>query len=132
MRATTSEPSRPTAVRRADGSLVELTIEQARLVELTIDEQKLLSPRDAAHLLGVSRPMVIRWINEGLLEDRRTGAHHKIPIASVNALKLERAAAGRAAVTAVRAAEDDPAAARTTAAARERAKARIARRENAS
>jgi hypothetical protein len=42
--------------------------------------------------------MVVRWIREGLLEDRKTGAHHKIPMTSVHALREQRVAAGRDAV----------------------------------
>ncbi|MGI8806853.1 MAG: helix-turn-helix domain-containing protein, partial [Acidimicrobiales bacterium] len=88
-----------------------------------------MSPQDAAFLLGVSRPMVVRWIREGLLEDRKTGAHHKIPLTSVHALREQRAAAGRDAVAAVRDAKVDASAKRRTASARARAQARLARRD---
>lgn len=122
----------PRAVRRADGSEVELTRQQAVLVELVLEDDETVSPEKAAALLGVSRPMVVRWINEGLLEDRRTGSHHKIPLTSVWALKSSRAQAGRAAVAAVRASCTDEAAARRTAAARDRARERVARRDGTS
>ncbi len=132
LHTTTSERPAPTAVRRADGSEVTLTRDQARLVDLVLDDEETVSPQDAAFLLGVSRPMVVRWIREGLLEDRKTGAHHKIPLTSVQALREQRAAAGRDAVAAVRDATVDGSAARRTAAARKRAQARIARRDHTS
>lgn len=86
-----------------DGSEVELTSQQAVLVELVLEDDETVSPEKAAALPGVSRPMVVRWINEGLLDDRRTGSHHKIPLTSVWALKSTGAHAGRAAVAAVNA-----------------------------
>jgi excisionase family DNA binding protein len=132
LRTTTSERPAPTAVRRADVSEVTLTRDQARLVELVLKDEETVSPQDAAFLLGVSRPMVVRWIREGLLEDRKTGSHHKIPLTSVQALREQRAAAGRDAVAAVRDATVDASAERRTAAARKRAQARIARRDHTS
>lgn len=122
----------PTAVKLADGSEVALTADQSRLVSLVLGEQELFSPQEAAYLLGVSRPMVVRWIREGLLEDRRTGAHHRIPLSSIQQLKEQRAAAGRSAVADVASSKSDSAAARRTATARERARARVAQRDSRS
>ena len=57
-----------------------------------------MSPAQAAELLGVSRPMVYRYIEDGLLEDRPVNTYHRIPAASVQRLAAERrAAAGNAA-----------------------------------
>jgi excisionase family DNA binding protein len=122
----------PTAVKLADGSEVKLNADQARLVRLALGDEETVSPQDAAFLLGVSRPMVVRWIREGLLQDRKTGSHHKIPLSSVQTLKQQRSAAGRDAVAAVAASKSDPSAGRRTAAARQRAQARIARRDTSS
>lgn len=130
--ATATERLAPTSVRRADGTEVKLTTAQSRLVELLLDEPETVSPQDAAFLLGVSRPMVVRWIREGLLEDRKTGSHHRIPLTSVHALQEQRAEAGRAAVESLREAKADSSAARRTAPARNRAQARIARRDHTS
>jgi len=130
--ADSMQPRAPaTVVRRADGSETQLTAEQAQLVDLVLGDEETVSPEKAAALLGVSRPMVVRWIEEGLLEDRRTGSHHKIPLTSVWTLKASRANAGRAAVAAVKASRTDAEAARQTAGARQRARARVARRDQA-
>lgn len=130
--AKSARPAQPIVVRRADGSETQLTAEQALLVDLVLGDEETVSPERAAALLGVSRPMVVRWINEGLLEDRKTGSHHKIPLTSIWTLKAGRASAGRAAVAAVSASRTDAAAARQTAAARTRAQARVVRRNQAS
>ena len=129
------QSKRPQRVLRADGTEVQLTPRQADLVNLVLDDEETVSPAKAAELLGVSRPMVVRWINQGILQDQKTGTHHKIPLTSVWELKFSRIEAGRAAVAAVAAVRDAPnddAAARRTAAARDRARARIARRDRAS
>lgn len=129
------QSKRPQRVLRADGTEVQLTPRQADLVNLVLDDEETVSPAKAAELLGVSRPMVVRWINQGILQDQKTGSHHKIPLTSVWELKFSRIEAGRAAVAAVAAVRDAPnddAAARRTAAARDRARARIARRDRAS
>lgn len=132
MARSAQQPAQAIVVRRADGSETQLTAEQALLVDLVLSEEGTVSPDKAAALLGVSRPMVVRWINDGLLEDRKTGSHHKIPLTSVLALKASRASAGRTAVAAVKASRTDAADARRTAAARSRARARVVRRGQAS
>lgn len=80
-----------------------------------------VSPIAAAEMLGVSRPMVTRWIAEGLLADVPVGAHHRVPIASVVALREARTQAG---YRAMKASGDSESAARVGA-ARERARKRI-------
>lgn len=119
----------PKAVLFDDGSTLDLTQPQAELVGLAIGDSD-VSPQEAARMLGVSRPMVVRWIREGLLEDRKAGTHHRIPTRSVQELMAVRAAAGRAAVRDVAAAPTDPAAARRVALARQQAKELLAARDN--
>ena len=126
------QSKRPQRVLRADGTEVQLTPRQADLVNLVLDDEETVSPAKAAELLGVSRPMVVRWINQGILQDQKTGSHHKIPLTSVWELKFSRIEAGRAAVAAVRDAPNDDAAARRTASARDRARERVARRDRVS
>ena len=118
----------PRAVRFDDGHEVRLSAKQARVIGVILEEPETVSPREAADLLGVSRPMVVRWIDDGLLADVPKGAHHRIPIESVFDLKESRAKAGRLAVAEVARAQTDAAAARRTAPARARAEARIAKR----
>lgn len=116
-------------VELADGRVVPLSESAARLVAAVLDDDAKVSPEEAARLLGVSRPMVVRWIDEGLLVDEPVGTHHRIPVSSVLVLRDARRDAGRVALELVAAAEkgDDVALARLRAAER-RANARIARR----
>src|SRR6478735_9913100 len=46
-----------------------------------------VTPAEAAALLGVSRPQVRKLMDEGKLEFRMVGAHHRIPIESIEAVK---------------------------------------------
>jgi molybdopterin-binding protein len=48
---------------------------------------ELLTPREAAHRLGVSYPTVKQWIYKGSIRTRRTeGGHHRIPASEVDRL----------------------------------------------
>lgn len=118
------------AVILADGQKVEVDDDQAAALEAVLSTDDDLSPAEAARVLGVSRPMVMRWISEGDLLDRPVGTHHRIPRASVLALSGRRAAAGRAVAALREAAEaGEPTAVARVAAARERASARVSTRE---
>lgn len=119
----------PRAVVLADGSQRMLSDSQAAQVELVLAEDEMLSPNEAAVLLGVSRPMVSRWISEGVLPDVPVGSHHQIPRAAVLAYKDERIEASRSAVAAVRGSATDPSLARRTAVARAAAALRTAERD---
>ncbi|MCL2424543.1 MAG: helix-turn-helix domain-containing protein [Micrococcales bacterium] len=119
----------PSAVVFSDGSRADLTSEQAAMVMSVLSTPDLLSPNQAAELLGVSRPMVMRWIAEGVLPDVPTGTHHKVPRAQVLALRERRAEAGRSAVRTLREAAADPAAARTVALARAAAALKVTARD---
>lgn len=64
-----------------------------------------VTPEEAAALLGVSRPTVVRWASEGLLVDHMVGTHHRFDRADVLVLRqkrLDHAAQNRAAAQAAR------------------------------
>lgn len=46
-----------------------------------------VTPAEAAALLGVSRPQVRKFMNEGKLGFRMVGAHHRIPMESIEAFR---------------------------------------------
>lgn len=46
-----------------------------------------VTPAEAARILGVSRPQVRKFMNEGKLRFRMVGSHHRIPIESIDAFK---------------------------------------------
>ena len=76
---------------------VSLSRETAELVARVIDarvrgQQVLLTrgnaevtPNEAAVLLGMSRPQVRKLLDQGLLEFRKVGAHHRIRVESIEA-----------------------------------------------
>lgn len=69
----------------------------------------MLSPEEAAAILGVSRPTVVRWAAAGELTDHPVGSHHRYPRSEVEQLRETRAAAAaanRAAAQAARAAAE--------------------------
>ena len=48
---------------------------------------ELLTPREAAHRLGVSYPTIKQWIYKGAIRTRRTaGGHHRVPAGEVDRL----------------------------------------------
>ncbi|MGZ4753428.1 MAG: helix-turn-helix domain-containing protein [Acidimicrobiia bacterium] len=117
------------AVELANGQVVPLSENTARLIEAVLDGDAKVSPEEAARLLGVSRPMVVRWIEEGLLVDEPVGTHHRIPVSSVLLLREARREAGRSTIElAATADKGDEAAITRMEAAERRASARIARR----
>lgn len=58
--------------------------------------QKLLAPREAANILGISYPTLKQWIYRGKLKTAKTpGGHHRVPESEIDRLfpkKLERGA----------------------------------------
>jgi molybdopterin-binding protein len=56
--------------------------------------QKLLAPREAANILGISYPTLKQWIYRGKLKTAKTpGGHHRVPESEIDRLfpkKLER------------------------------------------
>jgi len=120
------------AVVLANGRRIQLDVGQASMVEAALTVDEFLSPEEASHWLGVSRPMVLRWIKDGSLLDQPVGTHHRVGRASVLALLEKREAAGQAAMDVLAAAEKgDAAAAARVEGARERAQAQIAARDSA-
>lgn len=49
-----------------------------------------LTPRQAAELLGVSRPYVSRLMKEGLIPSRNVGTHHRIRLTDLLAYRKKR------------------------------------------
>ena len=56
--------------------------------------QRLLAPREAANILGISYPTLKQWIYHGKLKSVKTpGGHHRVPESEIDRLfpkKLER------------------------------------------
>ena len=56
--------------------------------------QRLLAPREAAHILGISYPTLKQWIYRGKLKTAKTpGGHHRVPESEIDRLipkSLER------------------------------------------
>lgn len=85
--------------------LLSASAEDVREVEELLEAHRedragvtsMLSPEEAAALLGVSRPTVVRWAADGLLEDHPVGSHHRFVRADVVALRERRLRDARAA-----------------------------------
>ncbi|MGE4163990.1 MAG: helix-turn-helix domain-containing protein [Vicinamibacterales bacterium] len=43
-----------------------------------------LSPRLAAEMLNVSRPFVVKLLNEGVIPSRKVGTHHRVRLEDLN------------------------------------------------
>jgi excisionase family DNA binding protein len=65
-----------------------------------------VSPEEAARLLGISRPLVRRRMDAGVLPFRRVGAHRRLRLADVLALRA-RETPVRAAIEALAADTED-------------------------
>ena len=49
--------------------------------------QKLLAPREAAHILGISYPTLKQWIYHGKIKSVKTpGGHHRVPESEIDRL----------------------------------------------
>ena len=86
---------------QSDGTEQALTLPASLLPALTALLQRLagpepltilaeeteISPEDAATILGISRPLVRRRMDVGLLPFRRVGSHHRLRLADVLALR---------------------------------------------
>jgi excisionase family DNA binding protein len=58
-----------------------------------------LTPNEAAVFLNVSRPYVVKLLDEGVLPFREVGTHKRIPYADLAAYKQEQRARSRVAMT---------------------------------
>ncbi|PUB31821.1 excisionase family DNA binding protein [Promicromonospora sp. AC04] len=58
---------------------------QGRLVVSQNEDEA--TPAQAAAMLGVSRPQVRRLMDQGALEFRKVGTHHRIPVVSIQAFR---------------------------------------------
>lgn len=100
------------ALAKADGPSVEVSFSRetaefvAQLLDASAHGQKILlvehgdeiSPTDAAPLLGMSRPQVRKLMDEGRLEHRMVGSHHRIKVTSVQAFIAAEQKRGMAAM----------------------------------
>ncbi|HTX00162.1 MAG TPA: helix-turn-helix domain-containing protein [Acidimicrobiales bacterium] len=92
-----------------DGEKVALGPTVARLLTSTIRsvagggstivvrQSEHLSPREAAQLLGVSRPTIVSLIRQGVLTDHPVGSHHRVDASELEGLIEERRQQARAA-----------------------------------
>lgn len=140
--ALVAEGHTPLLMRTPDGSLAPLPAELGRVVVVAAaslasghavvvaESAATVTTTKAAEMLGVSRPMVTRWIAEGMLPDVPVGSHHRIPVSSVVSLRDARTQAGYRAMEVMRAGDEVKAGGRTSA-ARERARKRISARPSA-
>lgn len=55
-----------------------------------VPENKQCSPQEAADILGVSRPFVVKLIEQGKLSGHMVGSHHRIPFGELMRFKRER------------------------------------------
>lgn len=84
--------------------LLEMASASEAVALLTDDAE--ISPEDAAAILGISRPLVRRRMDVGDLPFRRVGAHRRLRLADVLALK-RRETPVRAALEELRADTED-------------------------
>lgn len=96
------EGARTVVAKLEDGSEVELPdgtrdylvetyriADRAGSVVAVAGDGETVSAREAAQLLGVSRPTIYKWVDQGKLTEQRDTADHRIYVESVEQL-LER------------------------------------------
>lgn len=91
------------------GELLSASADQVALIEdmlktASSSQDQMISPSRAAELLGVSRPTVVRWHNEGLLPGQLVGSHHRFRQSDVLELRSKRVREAETAGAAARAA----------------------------
>jgi excisionase family DNA binding protein len=82
------------AISSAAAGIIEdvlKTVAEADLVTLLAEDAE-LSPEDAAAILGISRPLVRRRMDAGILPFRRVGAHRRLRLSDVLELKRRESA----------------------------------------
>lgn len=86
----------PDTLRQA---LQEILTELRAGNEVTVmSSSAVLTTAEAAELLNVSRPHVVRLIDDGTIAHHKAGSHRRIALADVLAFKAERDATSRAAL----------------------------------
>lgn len=81
--------SLPEAVLPAFADLLDRLASSDSVTVLAADAE--VTPEDAANILGMSRPLVRRRMDLGLLPFRRVGAHRRIRLADVLAFRAAQA-----------------------------------------
>jgi excisionase family DNA binding protein len=94
----------PSAAVQMIGDMLQKIAEADQVALLAEDAE--ISPEDAAAILGISRPLVRRRMDAGLLPFRRVGAHRRLRLSDVLDLK-RREAPVRAALEELQADTDD-------------------------
>jgi excisionase family DNA binding protein len=82
--------SLPKAAAEMIGTLLRKAATSEEVAVLA--EESEISPEDAASILGISRPLVRRRMDSGVLSFRRVGAHRRLRLTDV--LDLQRKEAG--------------------------------------
>jgi excisionase family DNA binding protein len=79
----------PAAAVQIIGDMLERISEADRVALLAEDAE--VSPEEAAAILGISRPLVRRRMDAGVLPFRRVGAHRRLRLSDVLDLKRREA-----------------------------------------
>lgn len=106
-------------LRHADGSEVELPARVQQLVLQTLQSiadqgsvtigrlPEQLTSTTAADLLGVSRPTLMKWVSEGVIDASKKGSHARFDREAVLELRRRNADARRAAFDELRELDDE-------------------------
>lgn len=81
----------PPAAASLAGDLLKRACDEGAGAVALLAEEAELSPEEAAAILGISRPLVRRRMDGGVLPYRRVGAHRRLRLADVLALKRREA-----------------------------------------
>jgi excisionase family DNA binding protein len=79
----------PDAVVSALVKAAKLVSEGHAVDVVAVDEE--ISAQEAADILKVSRPYLLKLVKKGILPCRMVGAHHRIPMGAVIAYKRDQA-----------------------------------------
>lgn len=96
-----------------DGTVVDLPSNLANLLGQVLHEMSLgpisvarvpseLTSTTAADVLAVSRPTLMKWVREGILQSRKVGSHHRFDASAVLELAEQRRSSQRRALVDLR------------------------------